>query len=176
MTRAADRSRSPNGRNFDAVSGDDDPQYRMLCSNLSVGNIAGLDSSGSGHSRGNNSSVDFGILITLNHGVCELRFCSDHNFEDIHPNCFAPAALQNVKKLGGGGSGVAVFEGSHPHPQLGDLVMKHGGDKDMEEFFALATIAEELTLRSSNNPRAAEELRQRIPEFKMLYIRYVTLY
>jgi hypothetical protein len=50
--------------------------------------------------------------------------------------------LTKVNPLGGGGSGVTVFAGNHP--ELGDVVMKHGGYKDMQELFALATIAEEL--------------------------------
>ena len=100
------------------------------------------------------NDLNFGLMITLennnnddnnNRTICQLTFCPDAHYPDIHPNAYAPEALTNMRKLGGGGSGVAVFEGHHP--QLGDIVMKHGGDKDLQELFALATISEELTAR-----------------------------
>jgi hypothetical protein len=139
---------------------------RMLCSTATFCNNK---NSGFGTPLDDNDT-SYGVMITLdNNGVCRLSFCPDANFPEIHPNSYAPESLFNVHKLGGGGSGVAVFEGSHP--ELGDLVMKHGGDKDLDELFALATIAEELQARGETlNPRGAQELKERIPEFRMIYI------
>jgi hypothetical protein len=122
-------------------------------------------------------NCDFGLLISLNDGgPCQLTFLPDANFPNVHPNVYAPASLQQVTKLGGGGSGVAIFSG-HVPGDLGDLVMKHGGHKDMKELFALATIAEQLQLRgnassvnNSETNRAAADMQGRIPEFRMIYI------
>lgn len=127
-------------------------------------------------STSNNGLLNYGLLITLDDdtGSVQLSFCPDEHYPDIHPNAYAPAALSRMHKLGGGGSGVAVFEGHHP--VMGDVVMKHGGDKDLKELFALATIAEELQLRgNSNNSNeesrtAARHLQERIPEFKFIFI------
>lgn len=112
----------------------------------------------------------YGLMITIEEGRCSFRICSDQNYRNIHPNIYAPTDLNNVKALGGGGSGVAVFAGKHP--ELGDLVMKHGGFKDMGELFALATIAEELKRRGSSlgEQDAALDMQRRLPEFKMIYI------
>lgn len=74
----------------------------------------------------------------------------------------------------GGGSGIAVFTGSHP--ELGDIVMKHGDFKDLKELYALATIAEELKKRgehigsSRRSKEAALSMKSCLPEFKMIYI------
>ena len=72
----------------------------------------------------------------------------------------------------GGGSGIAVFAGSHP--ELGDIVMKHGDFKDLKESYALATIAEELKKRGERNSRRSKEaalsMKSCLPEFKMIYI------
>jgi len=117
------------------------------------------------------SAPTFGLVIALDEktGACTLSFCKDASYPDIHPNAYAPASLSHMRKLGGGGSGVAVFEGHHP--QLGDVVMKHGGEKDLKELFALATIAQELTERGKGQKKqAAEHLRDRIPAFSFIYI------
>ena len=78
--------------------------------------------------------------------------------------------MMNVRSLGGGGSGVKVFSGHHPN--LGDVVMKHGGFKDMVELFALATIREDLKRRGALLGRTESmiDIQRRIPEFKMIYI------
>ena len=118
----------------------------------------------------------------------QFQFCPDHNFRDIHPNAYAPADFcrptdtdnknsSGVQALAGGGSGVAVFGGHHP--QLGDVVMKHGNDKDLGELVSLATVARELQERGSAAgtanryaplPAAARHLQYRIPEFRFIYI------
>ena len=127
-------------------------------------------------SSSNGDETDYGLLISINNdGQCQVQFCADANYRQIHPNVYAPDALQDVKKLGGGGSGVAVFSGRHP--ELGSVVMKHGGYKDMIELFALAQISEELNLRGGGDGNAAAsaasaaalDMQQRIPEFKMIY-------
>ena len=92
-------------------------------------------------------SLEFGLMISIeDDGILKMELCLDKDYPEIHPNVYAPAILENMKALGGGGSGVAVFAGHHPH--LGDLVMKHGGYNDMQELFALATIAAQVNLRS----------------------------
>lgn len=113
--------------------------------------------------------ANYGLLITVddeNH-LC-LQFSPDCNLREVHPNSYAPADMENVHKLGGGGSGVAVFAGHHA--QLGDVVMKHGGDKDLTELFSLETVAQELQERSADHPDAAKHIQQRIPAFRMIYI------
>jgi hypothetical protein len=152
----------------------------------SEGTLSGSSDSGVG-----GIGIDYGILISFSDNKekeqrqCQLAFCGDANYPAIHPNMYAPHALTNVKKLGGGGSGVAVFSGDHP--KLGSLVMKHGGYKDMVEFFSLATIAQELKYRGGGGAAiddniddtskpltakaaAARDMQRRIPEFKMIYI------
>ena len=111
--------------------------------------------------------TDFGLLITFDcaDNTCQLQFVPDQHLESIHPNAYGPAALNDLAILGGGGSGVRVFRGAHP--QLGPLVMKHGGYKDTKELFALATIAQDLEKRS---PTARDDMKWRLPEYKMLYI------
>ncbi|KAL7541654.1 hypothetical protein ACHAXR_011107 [Thalassiosira sp. AJA248-18] len=87
---------------------------------------------------------------------------TDANLSSIHPNIYIPAPLleypQYLKKYGGGGkrerddntryscSGVTVFGGYHP--LLGNLVMKHGGHKDLIELVSLAKIEREMGVRA----------------------------
>ncbi|CAB9512865.1 expressed unknown protein [Seminavis robusta] len=158
----------------------DEPPQSLLSSSSTVGNKAqnqpvcrrlSLDSRMS-ISKGD---VAYGLLITLNptSNQVELSFTPDAHWQDIHPNCYAPAVLEDMEKLGGGGSGVAVFEGYHP--DLGDVVMKHGGDKDLKELFALATIAEELKVRRQHSncdhcDDAGKHLQEKIPEFRFIYL------
>ena len=121
---------------------------------------------------------------TTNNSRLQFQFCPDHNFRDIHPNAYAPADFcddgDGVQALAGGGSGVAVFGGHHPH--LGDTVMKHGNDQDLGELVSLATVARELQDRGCAEegddrddaplllPAAARHLQYRIPEFRFIYI------
>eukprot|EP00804_Cyclotella_cryptica_P005561 CCRYP_003073-RB/>CCRYP_003073-RB protein AED:0.04 eAED:0.04 QI:258/1/1/1/1/0.8/5/212/865 len=76
---------------------------------------------------------------------------SDSNLADIHPNIYIPSSLldypEQIRKYGGGGSGVTVFGGFHP--QLGSLVMKHGGHKDLLELVSLYKIERELMARGN---------------------------
>jgi hypothetical protein len=111
-----------------------------------------------------------GLQIYVKDGHVRLGYCYDCNLREIHPNVFCPSSLQNVKKVGGGGSGVAVFCGTHP--ELGPLVMKHGGFKDLTELFALATIAEELRKRgeSTRCKDSAKLMQDCLPSFQMIYI------
>lgn len=110
-------------------------------------------------------------------GVLILKYEHDRHFQYVHPNVFAPMCLTNVERMGGGGSGVSVFSGTHP--ELGEIVMKHGGFSDMKELFALATISAELTKRGSSaqnkttldaSDAAARSMKSCLPEFKMVYI------
>jgi hypothetical protein len=110
-------------------------------------------------------------------GVLVLKYEHDRHFQYVHPNVFAPACLTDVERMGGGGSGVSVFSGTHP--ELGKIVMKHGGFSDMKELFALATISAELTKRGSSaqtnttldaSEVAARSMKSCLPEFKMVYI------
>jgi hypothetical protein len=111
-----------------------------------------------------------GLQIYLKDGHVRLGYCHDSNLSFIHPNVFAPSSLQNVERMGGGGSGVAVFCGTHP--ELGDIVMKHGGFKDLRELFALATIAEQLRQRGVANQQeeAAQTMQDCLPSFEMIYV------
>ena len=113
------------------------------------------------------SGLGYGLLVTLQNNIFELSFCADVCYSNVHPNAYA-MDLSNVEALGGGGSGVTAFAGHHP--KLGDLVMKHGGHNDLQQLFALATIAKELHKREDLNKEAAEELKQSIPEFGCIYI------
>jgi len=116
------------------------------------------------------SLADFGLMISIRDGRVELHLCPDANFPEIHPNVYAPSVMESMKTLVGGGSGVAVFGGRHP--KLGEIVMKHGGYKDMHELFALATIENELKKRGKANGghAAAEDMQRRLPEFRMIYL------
>eukprot|EP00584_Thalassiosira_punctigera_P027168 CAMPEP_0172580340 /NCGR_PEP_ID=MMETSP1067-20121228/139706_1 /TAXON_ID=265564 ORGANISM="Thalassiosira punctigera, Strain Tpunct2005C2" /NCGR_SAMPLE_ID=MMETSP1067 /ASSEMBLY_ACC=CAM_ASM_000444 /LENGTH=890 /DNA_ID=CAMNT_0013373079 /DNA_START=75 /DNA_END=2747 /DNA_ORIENTATION=+ len=72
----------------------------------------------------------------------ELHPQEDANLPQFHPNLYIPSPLldrpERLVKYGGGGSGVTVFGGYHP--LLGNLVMKHGGHKDLVELVSLAKI------------------------------------
>jgi len=74
---------------------------------------------------------------------------SDANLPQFHPNIYIPSPLleypDHLVKYGGGGSGVTVFGGYHP--LLGNLVMKHGGHKDLIELVSLAKIEREMGVR-----------------------------
>jgi len=157
MSRTPRQQKSQNG------------QYRFSQMNLlaSSGSISSEDS----HSVDDEEYLsDFGLMVTIQDGHIRFHLCPDSNFAEIHPNVYAPSAMENMETLVGGGSGVAVFGGHHP--ELGDLVMKHGGYKDMHELFALATIENELKRRASANAStsASREMQRRLPEFRMIYI------
>jgi hypothetical protein len=80
---------------------------------------------------------DYGLLITIEADTCLMEYVPDEHLPDIHPNAYGPACLSELSKLGGGGSGVKVFKGSHP--RLGSLVMKHGGYTDTKDLFGKMT-------------------------------------
>lgn len=111
-----------------------------------------------------------GLCIRLNplDGSVSIYCVPDQHYAEIHPNCYAPAAMENVHLLHGGGSGTAVFFGEDP--VLGPMVMKHAGPKDTREIFSLATISQELLKRNELDPHAVSAMRQRIPGFLMLYL------
>ena len=79
----------------------------------------------------------------------KLQSQKDTNYPSLHPNIYIPTALTqhptHLRKYSGGGSGVTVFGGYHP--QLGSLVMKHGGYKDLIELVSLAKIEREVVVR-----------------------------
>ena len=108
-----------------------------------------------------------GFLLRLDArtGEALMEAVGDHHEPSIHPNCYIPESFSRLQTLNGGGSGAAVFAGSHP--MLKDVVMKHAGAKDTREVLSLAEIGKELKGR---DPKAAEYLRKRIPEFSFLYI------
>jgi len=110
---------------------------------------------------------DFGLMITFDcsNNTCQMELVPDQQMEQIHPHAYGPMVLNDLEVLGGGGSGVRVFRGTHP--QLGPLVMKHGGYKDTKELFALATIAQDIQKR---NPEARDDMKWRLPEYRMLYL------
>lgn len=134
------------------------------------------------------SPPDCGIMIELR--SCEDLFdgnsreglvilhtaVPDASYENIHPNCHAPADLRNVHLLYGGGSGTAVFFGSSD--SLGNIVMKHGGAKDAQEVFSLISIRQQLSIRTMFQQQllqqearaAARRMQRKIPEFVMAYI------
>jgi hypothetical protein len=128
-----------------------------------------------------------GLLIRLHSedGSVSITTCPDRNFPEIHTHCYAPACMQDMKLLHGGGSGTAVFGGYHPEMQ--HIVMKHGSSRDTKEVFSLATIASELIRRQRINghsetttttttttpltaAEAALDMKNRIPEFVCVYI------
>jgi hypothetical protein len=109
---------------------------------------------------------DHGLLIHLSNSRVEISSEIDAHWPRIHSNCYAPAALTGVHLLDGGGSGTAVFEGRHP--VTGDIVMKHGGPKDLQEVFSLSLISQQLQERRVD-AEAVERMRKRIPEFVMIY-------
>jgi len=75
----------------------------------------------------------------------------DANLPRFHPNIYIPQGMLNdaksLVKYGGGGSGVTVFGGYHPSLRQ-QLVMKHGGYKDLLELVSLAKIDREIGLRA----------------------------
>jgi hypothetical protein len=158
----------------------------ILSSNESSSSIESIDSE-SVHTnadsiRCNNANMpnritgELGVQIfpSPEEGVILLKYDFDRHFQYVHPNVFAPACLTNVELMGGGGSGVSVFSGTHP--ELGEIVMKHGGFSDMKELFALSTISAEVTKRGSSmqtpatSEAAARSMKSCLPEFKMVYI------
>ena len=102
--------------------------------------------------------------------ICRLEYVPDQPLEEKihHPHAFGPSSLGELHVLGGGGSGVTVFEGEDS--ELGNLVMKHGSYRDTKELFALAKIAQELSERSEMAPEAAQQLEAILPSFRMIYI------
>jgi len=121
---------------------------------------------------------EMGLQITLaqdgEHRLV-LEYHRDRHFQYIHPHVFAPACMSDVRRVGGGGSGIAVFSGTHP--ELGEIVMKHGGFSDLRELFALSKISSELTTRGGLRTKeyclrseAAQSMIACLPEFKMIYI------
>mmetsp|Transcript_17845 Transcript_17845/g.35784 ORF Transcript_17845/g.35784 Transcript_17845/m.35784 type:complete len:912 (+) Transcript_17845:184-2919(+) len=80
----------------------------------------------------------------------KIKLQKDANIPQFHPNIYVPKSLledpSKLVKYGGGGSGVTVFGGHHP--ELGSLVMKHGGHKDLMELVSLAKIERELGVRA----------------------------
>ena len=122
----------------------------------------------------NKITGEMGVEIypsTDNHEEIIIRYVHDRHFQYIHPNVFAPACLTDVQRMGGGGSGVSVFSGTHP--LLGEIVMKHGGFGDMKELFALGTISQQLDRRGQHDKdagKASKAMKACLPEFKMVYI------
>ena len=155
----------------------------IISRDTSDGSIESSESSHSDCFRCNEANMpnkilgEFGLQIFPSQEGKEvvLKYVNDRHFQYIHPNVFAPACLTSVCRMGGGGSGVSVFSGTHP--ELGEIVMKHGGCSDMKELFALATIFAELTKRGSSEatPKSSEAasrcMKKCLPEFKMVYIR-----
>ena len=116
----------------------------------------------------------YGLLVTLDSaGTCLLRFAPDAEYLTQHPHVYGPEGLRDVAVLAGGGSGVVVFGGSHPDFG-GDLVMKNGSVNETVETFALAKVSRELVrrgvTRSAEAGDAAKTLRDRIPEFRSIYV------
>jgi len=111
-----------------------------------------------------------GLLIRLDAGAGCIRFASDEHLSHLHRHLHIPASVRGVEKLLGGGSGVTIVKGTDP--ELGSVVMKHGGPRDTAEVFALATIEKELGVRGeqTGSADAAAGMRARIPEFKFLYV------
>lgn len=114
---------------------------------------------------------DHGLLIQLlPDGTIAVETVPDQHYPKIHPNCYAPADLENVRLLHGGGSGTAVFGGFY-RPKGQAIVMKHGGPKDTKEVFSLAVITSELLLRRRElSEAAADHMSRRLPVFLMVYI------
>jgi hypothetical protein len=113
----------------------------------------------------------YGLFLHLiSDGSVSMETLPDRHYPHIHPNCFAPADMLDVRLLHGGGSGTTVFGGDHP--TLHDIVMKHGGPKDTQEVLSLATIHAELLQRrqAQCGSESYKELQGRIPEFLGVYI------
>lgn len=107
----------------------------------------------------------YGLLMRLDGREVVMETVVDHHASAIHPNCYIPASFSDLHVLKGGGSGAAVFAGSHPI--LKKVVMKHAGAKDTREVLSLAEIDKEFQRRDA---AAAAYLRKRIPGFAFLYI------
>mmetsp|Transcript_5582 Transcript_5582/g.8617 ORF Transcript_5582/g.8617 Transcript_5582/m.8617 type:complete len:128 (+) Transcript_5582:3601-3984(+) len=109
----------------------------------SVSNTSSSSSSSSNNDQNSSSSS------TKKCSCLKLQPQQDTNLPTIHPNIYIPTALlthpSHLKRYSGGGSGVTVFGGYHP--QLGPLVMKHGGHKDLIELVSLAKIEREVVVR-----------------------------
>lgn len=114
---------------------------------------------------------DSGVLLSMSSGTCWIEVVKDAHAKHIHPHIHVPASSQDsLQELSGGGSGVTVMRASDPC--FGIVVLKHGGYKDTQELFALATIEEQLTTRgeASGWTEAANDLVHRTPDFKYIYI------
>mmetsp|Transcript_7557 Transcript_7557/g.16245 ORF Transcript_7557/g.16245 Transcript_7557/m.16245 type:complete len:959 (-) Transcript_7557:151-3027(-) len=107
-----------------------------------------------GKTKKQNSDQDSVILgPTSDNSGCtclKLKVQKDATLPRFHPNICVPSPIledpAKLIKYGGGGSGVTVFGGYHP--DLGSLVMKHGGHKDLIELVSLAKIERELGVRA----------------------------
>lgn len=116
----------------------------------------------------------YGLILQLHptNGTVTIEAVPDHHYTCIHSNCYAPAALTDVRLLHGGGSGTAVFHGYTP--QWGSLVMKHANAKDTHEVLSLAKIQQELRKRHlrllSLESNAAQNMQNRIPAFCLIYM------
>jgi len=102
------------------------------------------------HDMGNAVTPNTNATTSNSHGTClKLHPQEDANLPQFHPNIYIPNSLldypDQLVKYGGGGSGVTVFGGHHP--LLGNLVMKHGGHKDLVELVSLAKIEREMGVR-----------------------------
>ena len=139
-------------------------------SSLKSSTSSSSSSDGSAIRSASPTFVDYGLAITIQDGACQFHLCPDKNYPKIHPHVYAPSNLKEMEILHGGGSGVSVFGAKSP--KYGDLVMKHGNFKDLQELFALVTIAKELKSRGVANKqsKAALHMQQCLPEFKMIYI------
>lgn len=113
-------------------------------------------------------------------GELTLTFERNAALKHIHPNVNVPAYLEDVRALGGGGSGVTVMRGrgSELSAQsrdagLPDVVLKHGGDKDTSELLGLAIVGQQLRLRgeaSAAAAAAAADMLPRLSKFRFIYI------
>jgi hypothetical protein len=118
----------------------------------------------------------YGLVMQYHptNGTVTIEAVPDHHYTSIHSNCYAPAALKDVRLLHGGGSGTAVFHGYSP--QWGSLVMKHANAKDTHEVLSLTKIQQELCKRHmrlislSLPSNAAHNMQNRIPAFSLVYI------
>ena len=116
----------------------------------------------------------YGLVMQYHptNGTVTMEAVPDHHYTNIHSNCYAPAALTDVRLLHGGGSGTAVFHGYTP--QWGSLVMKHANAKDTHEVLSLTNIQQELRKRhlrlTSLSSHAAQNMQHRIPAFCLVYM------
>eukprot|EP00933_Yihiella_yeosuensis_P036961 TRINITY_DN30811_c0_g1_i1.p1 TRINITY_DN30811_c0_g1~~TRINITY_DN30811_c0_g1_i1.p1 ORF type:complete len:655 (+),score=92.10 TRINITY_DN30811_c0_g1_i1:97-1965(+) len=114
----------------------------------------------------------YGLCVSLDDsGISRFKFVKDVGLADIHPYIHVPTCLTGVMELSGGGSGATVLKARDE--EFGDVVLKHAGSKDTAELFALATLREQLKLRSSLSEKAskaASVMSLRTPDFRFLYI------